>query len=130
VSLRLAIPVGLPILAVLDNSSVEGTYLGRVSLIWLFSMATVWIVVAPKIFNTWRSPTLSARSSRIVVSGITASDAPTSHSKIFGHANSSSSQSSPPRVDQEQPLNNSTNGSVTRDGAVSSISKTSERLEV
>jgi hypothetical protein len=132
VGLRLAIPVGLPILAVLDNSSVEGTYLGRVLLIWLFSMATVLIVIAPKIFNTWRNPTLAARSSRVFVSGITASDGPTSHSNFLGHANSNStsSQASPPRVDQEQPLNSSTNGSVTREAAVSSISKTSERLEV
>jgi hypothetical protein len=132
VALRPAIPVGLPILAVLNNSSVEGTYLGRVLLIWLFSMATVLIVIAPKIFNTWRNPTLAARSSRVFVSGITASDAQTSDSKIFGNVNSSfvSSQGSPPRVDQEQPLNSSTNESTSPDAPVSSISRTSERLDV
>jgi hypothetical protein len=65
------IPVGLPILAVLDQSSVEGTYLGRVLLVWLFSMATVLIVVAPKLVNTWRNPKMAARHSRIIVSGMT-----------------------------------------------------------
>jgi hypothetical protein len=129
---RHSIPVGLPILAVLNNSSVEGTYLGRVLLIWLFSIATVLIVIAPKIFNTFRNPTLAARSSRVFVSGITASDAQTSDSKILGNANSSFiiSQGSPPRVDQEQPLNSSTNESSSPDAAVSSISRTSERLDV
>jgi hypothetical protein len=75
------IPVGLPILAVLDQSSVEGTYLGRVLLVWLFSMATVLIVVAPKIFNTWRNPKMAVRQSRIIVSGMT-TDTQTTNSRV------------------------------------------------
>jgi hypothetical protein len=55
---------------VLDDSSVEGTYLGRVLLIWVFSMATILIVVAPKIFTTWRNPAAVARTSRVFVSGV------------------------------------------------------------
>jgi hypothetical protein len=75
------IPVGLPILAVLDQSSVEGTYLGRVLLVWLFSMVTVLIVVAPKIFNTWRNPKMAVRHSRIIVSGMT-TDTQTTNSRV------------------------------------------------
>jgi hypothetical protein len=41
--------IGLPILAVLGNSSTNATYLGRVLLIWLFAVSSVACVIYPKL---------------------------------------------------------------------------------
>lgn len=41
--------IGVPILAVLGSSSSNATYFGRVLVIWIFSVASVGIVVAPRI---------------------------------------------------------------------------------
>jgi hypothetical protein len=112
-------------LAVLDQSSVEGTYLGRVLLVWIFSMATVLIVVAPKIFNTWRNPATTARTSRIFVSGLAlATEVRSSESKIL----SPSSQESHPGVDSEQPLKSSALESTHND-EVSPVANISERMD-
>ena len=68
--------VGLPILAVMEEASVEATYLCRILLIWIFSMTTLVTIVLPKLYGTMKelcrpttSETTSGRSS-IYVSGI------------------------------------------------------------
>jgi hypothetical protein len=65
--------IGVPILAVLGNSSSDATYLGRVLLIWIFSVSSLACVVYPKL--VWaiylrRNPELR-RKSQVVVSGLT-----------------------------------------------------------
>ena len=63
--------VGVPVLAVLGDSSVDATYLGRIFLIGLFSASSVLILVWPKIFNciTIRAqPALPPERSRARVS--------------------------------------------------------------
>ncbi|CAB9518514.1 Gamma-aminobutyric acid (GABA) B receptor [Seminavis robusta] len=46
--------IGLPILVVLGNDSVDATYFGRVLLIWVFSVSGVSLVVLPKIVKAVR----------------------------------------------------------------------------
>lgn len=65
--------IGVPILSVLNNSSAEATYFGRVLLIWIFSISSVCMVVVPKIIKAIRlrrNPHLQNRS-RVSVSGLT-----------------------------------------------------------
>ena len=45
--------MGVPILAVLGNSSSDATYFGRVLLVWIFSVSSIGIVVAPKLYRAW-----------------------------------------------------------------------------
>jgi len=66
--------VGVPILAVLGESSAEATYLGRVLLIWIFAVSCVAVVVGPKVYQALqlrRHPELLVRTGkRVSVSGI------------------------------------------------------------
>jgi hypothetical protein len=65
--------IGVPILAVLGNSSSDATYLGRVLLIWIFSVSSLACVVYPKLvraIHLRRNPELR-RKSQVVVSGLT-----------------------------------------------------------
>jgi hypothetical protein len=64
--------IGVPILAVLGDSSSDGTYLGRVLLIWIFSVSSIACVVYPKLvraIHLRRNPELR-RKARVVVSGL------------------------------------------------------------
>lgn len=44
--------IGVPIMAVLNNSSANAMYFGRVLLIWIFSISSVVLVVGPKLWRT------------------------------------------------------------------------------
>jgi hypothetical protein len=64
--------IGVPILAVLGNSSSDATYLGRVLLIWIFSVSSIACVVYPKLVRAIHlrcNPELRQKS-RVVVSGL------------------------------------------------------------
>jgi hypothetical protein len=64
--------IGVPILAVLGDSSSDGTYLGRVLLIWIFSVSSIACVVYPKLvraIHLRRNPALRQKS-RVFVSGL------------------------------------------------------------
>lgn len=64
--------IGVPILAVLGTSSANATYFGRVLLIWIFSISSVGIVVAPRLVLTLRmirNPSLQKKD-RVKVSGL------------------------------------------------------------
>ena len=64
--------VGVPILVVLGSSSADATYLGRVFLVWIFSVSSVALVVWPRIIlaiRLRRNPDLG-RKSRVRISGI------------------------------------------------------------
>jgi hypothetical protein len=66
--------VGVPILAVLGDSSPDATYLGRVLLIWVFSVASMAFVVYPKvaraIYMRRNQHLFQKKSRRVVVSGL------------------------------------------------------------
>jgi hypothetical protein len=64
---------GVPIIAVIGNSSSEATYFGRICLIWIFSVSSVVVVVGPKVvsaFRIRRKPSLAQKKDRIHVSGV------------------------------------------------------------
>lgn len=66
--------IGVPILAVLGNSSTNGTYLGRVLLIWIFSISSIACVVIPKVaraIHLRRNPEVRRPKSRVSVTGLT-----------------------------------------------------------
>lgn len=67
--------VGLPILVVMEESSLEATYLCRVLLIWIFSLTSLLTAVAPKLVHTWRiiqNPSLVESSwGTVYISGLT-----------------------------------------------------------
>lgn len=74
--------IGVPILAVLGESSVDATFVSRVVLIFIFSVSSVAVVVYPKIYQAFqlrRRPELRI-SSRVNVTGISA---PVHESKKF-----------------------------------------------
>jgi gamma-aminobutyric acid type B receptor len=84
--------IGVPILAVLGNSSSDGTYLGRVLLIWIFSVSSIACVVYPKL--AWasrlrRNPELR-QTSRVTVSGVFTHTTPSSR-RIESHPTNQSS---------------------------------------
>ena len=65
--------IGVPILAVLGDSSSDATYLGRVLLIWIFSVSSIACVVYPNLvraIHLRRNPELRQKSSRVFVSGL------------------------------------------------------------
>jgi 7 transmembrane sweet-taste receptor of 3 GCPR len=64
---------GIPMLAVLGNSSADATYFGRICLIWIFSVSSVVLVVGPKLINAFRirrNPSLGQKKDRVRVSGL------------------------------------------------------------
>jgi 7 transmembrane sweet-taste receptor of 3 GCPR len=69
--------IGVPMLAVLGNSSADAIYFARVVLIWIFSASSVIVVVAPKIANAVllrRNPENSHhRNGRVSITGLTLS---------------------------------------------------------
>jgi hypothetical protein len=75
--------VGLPILAVLGNSSAEATYFGRVLLIWIFAVSSVVVVIGPKVFGAIEmrlNPQLKKPNAHVRVSGIFSS-----HASVAAH---------------------------------------------
>jgi len=69
--------IGIPILSVLNTASASATYFSRVFLIWIFSVSSVGLVVAPKIFRAFylrRNPHLlnKSKKSRVSVTGLVA----------------------------------------------------------
>ena len=65
--------LGLPILTVIGTSSAEATYLGRISLVFIFSISTSWIVVAPRVYQAIRirlNPSLESQQHRVTISGL------------------------------------------------------------
>jgi 7 transmembrane sweet-taste receptor of 3 GCPR len=65
---------GIPMLAVLGNSSSEATYFGRICLIWIFSVSSVVVVVGPKLISAFRirrNPALGQKKDRVRVTGLT-----------------------------------------------------------
>jgi hypothetical protein len=56
--------LGVPVLIVLDSSSVDASYLGRVLLIWLFAIAPLLIVISPTIHRTIENRRNPARDSK------------------------------------------------------------------
>ena len=60
-------------LAVLDNSSADATYFGRVFLTWLFAVSGVAVVIGPKIYKAIRvriNPELGRKKGRVSVTGV------------------------------------------------------------
>lgn len=87
--------VGVPILAVLGNDSVDATFFGRVLLIFALSVSGVVIVVLPKVNLTLRlrcKPELgnAADNSRVRISGLTT---PASSTRQLQHPDNSGSSS-------------------------------------
>ena len=69
--------VGLPVLASLGDDNVSTAYLGRVLLIFVFSISTPLCLIAPKFYQTRRQRKLKSedglgrtRSSRVFISGL------------------------------------------------------------
>ena len=65
--------VGIPILVVLDQSSSNATYFGRVLLTWIFAVCPVIIVIIPKVYCAYdlrRHPERVTKN-RVKVSGLT-----------------------------------------------------------
>jgi hypothetical protein len=131
--------VGLPILvAVKDESSVEAKYLGRVLLIWLFSIVAVLIMVAPKVWNTWqgiRNPALLRHNTRrITVSGLQLENqASAAHLSCRSHPlNHKPNQASSTRTTllHELSIPNSLSGNAIMGAVRESAPSTSERLSV
>lgn len=70
--------VGLPILAVIGDGTVNSVYFGRILLIWVFAMAPLLIVLLPRIttaIHLRRHPE-KAKKSRVRVTGLTPPAAP------------------------------------------------------
>jgi hypothetical protein len=65
--------IGVPMLAVLGDSSADATYFGRVFLVWFFAISGVGVVVAPKIYKAIRirlNPELGNKKGRVKVTGV------------------------------------------------------------
>ena len=63
--------VGVPIMAVLDDSSADGLYLAYVVFVWVFSVLSIFIEVCPKIVRTIRikhNPELGSDQPRVRLS--------------------------------------------------------------
>lgn len=45
--------VGIPILIVTNQTSVDGTYLGRVVMIWIFASSPLIILIVPKLYSAF-----------------------------------------------------------------------------
>ena len=54
--------VGLPILAVLEDSSTDAIYLGRVLIISIFALCPILIILGPKIYAIVRTKYVRASS--------------------------------------------------------------------
>jgi 7 transmembrane sweet-taste receptor of 3 GCPR len=68
--------VGIPILAVIGDDSVDTVYFGRILLIWMFAMAPLFIVLLPRVSLAIRqrlNPELKKNRGVVHVSGITPS---------------------------------------------------------
>lgn len=66
--------VGIPILAVIGDDSVDTVYFGRILLIFLFAMAPLFIVLLPRVsqaIKQKRNPELKRNHGNVHVSGIT-----------------------------------------------------------
>jgi hypothetical protein len=64
---------GIPMLAVLGDSSSEATYFGRICLIWIIAVSSVVVVVGPKLISAIRirrNPALGQKKDRVRVSGL------------------------------------------------------------
>lgn len=67
--------IGLPIqVALRIDKSVNATYLGRVSLVFIFSLSTVALVVGPKIYQVWRNERPAQPAQRVRISGLGSSN--------------------------------------------------------
>ncbi|CAB9496271.1 Gamma-aminobutyric acid (GABA) B receptor [Seminavis robusta] len=90
--------VGIPILAVIGDSSVDSVYFGRILLIWVFAMAPLLIVLLPRISNAnyvRRHPELLRKKrGNVHVSGLD----PTSRAGKRGSVASSTNSSAPLRA--------------------------------
>lgn len=65
--------VGIPILAVIGDNSVDTVYFGRILLIWLFAMAPLFIVLLPRVsaaIRTKRNPALRQNRGNVIVCGL------------------------------------------------------------
>ena len=65
--------VGVPMLAAIGYSSADATYFARIFLIWIFSVASVGVVVLPKIGKALKirqKPELTASRGRTIVPGL------------------------------------------------------------
>ena len=70
---------GIPMLAVLGNSSSEATYFGRICLIWIIAVSSVVLVIWPKLiraFRIRRNPALGKQKDRVHVSGLFTTNTP------------------------------------------------------
>ena len=87
--------VGVPILAVLEDSSTDATYFGRVFLIWIFSISSVMVVVGPKIYRAMqlRIQPDHAEGDRVIVTGISAPLSGGSKQKVIGSVGSNTNES-------------------------------------
>ena len=94
--------VGIPMLAVIGNTSSDGTYLGRTLLIFLFAVSSVVVVVWPKIFKAieLRRHPERKRKGRVSVTGLVAQRAEASAVSVVG---SQITQSSTARKEQPKP---------------------------
>ena len=65
--------VGVAMLAVIGTASADGTYLGRVFVIWVFAVSSVAVVVGPKLYKAIRirrNPELGQKKGRVKVTGV------------------------------------------------------------
>ena len=65
--------LGIPILAVLDSSSADATYFGRVLLIWIFAVFPLVLVTIPKLYQAYyerKHPEKKAPKHRVTVTGL------------------------------------------------------------
>ena len=106
--------LGIPVLVVLDSSSVDASYLGRVLLIWLFAIAPLLIVVCPTLHRTIRNrqnPSHDPRNSRrrASVTGTVYISGFTPKHQTSSVTNSASKSSSSQAVPSLQPVSESDN---------------------
>lgn len=96
--------VGIPILAVIGDESVDTVYFGRILLIWMFAMAPLFIVLLPRVSQAIRQqmyPELRQNGGNVHVSGINSS-ASASH-KHATKRHFSGSNSNPSSNEELQP---------------------------
>ena len=80
--------IGVPILVVLGNDSVDATYFARVLLVWVFAVSGPSLVLFPRIIQAVqirRNPDRAAPKSRVRISGLPSgsSNQRTSHSTSY-----------------------------------------------